>query len=70
MESPVPGRVPIAALVPATLGALVFAVSILYLVALEQGALASLVTSAMADSGGVLHEFFHDARHLLGVPCH
>ncbi|THV42079.1 CbtB domain-containing protein [Glycomyces buryatensis] len=38
------------------LGALVF------LVAFEQGAL----------TGGapVLHEAFHDARHLLGFPCH
>jgi Probable cobalt transporter subunit (CbtB) len=40
------------------------------LVAFDQGVLAGLVTSAMSDSGGVLHEFFHDARHLLGVPCH
>jgi hypothetical protein len=39
-------------------------------VAFDQGALASLATAAMSDSGGVLHELFHDARHLLGVPCH
>lgn len=43
---------------------------LLYIVAFDQGALASTMTHAMADKGGVLHEFFHDARHLLGVPCH
>lgn len=21
-------------------------------------------------AGGFLHEFFHDGRHMLGVPCH
>lgn len=56
-------------IVPA-LGALVFALLILYAIAFDQGALASLVTHAMADKGGVLHEFFHDARHVLGTPCH
>jgi len=39
-------------------------------VAFDQGALAQLATSAMRDQGGALHELFHDARHLLGVPCH
>ncbi len=29
----------------------------------ESGAILSHV-------GPVLHEFFHDGRHLLGVPCH
>lgn len=41
-----------------------------YAVAFDQGALAASLTDAMASSGGVLHELFHDARHLLGVPCH
>jgi hypothetical protein len=49
-------------------GALLAAVG--YAVAFDQGALASTMTTAMAESGGVLHELFHDARHLLGVPCH
>lgn len=39
-------------------------------VAFDQGALIAPVTDAMSDRGGVLHETFHDARHLLGVPCH
>ena len=35
----------------------------LYFVGSEQGA------SAMF-SGATVHEFLHDARHLLGFPCH
>ncbi len=35
----------------------------LYFVAADQGA-----TSMMP--GQMVHEFVHDARHLLGVPCH
>jgi Probable cobalt transporter subunit (CbtB) len=50
--------------------ALLAAWLLLTLVAFDQGALAGLVTSAAGDSGGLLHELFHDARHLLGVPCH
>lgn len=63
---------PIAArrlVVPAA-GALLLLVTMLLIVALDQGALASLATDRLAASGGVLHEFFHDARHLMGVPCH
>lgn len=36
---------------------------LLYFVGAEEGAL-SLV------SGSSVHEFVHDARHLLGFPCH
>jgi len=57
-------------LVIPTLGALLALFAAMYLVAFDQGALASLATDRLLDSGGVLHEFFHDARHLLGVPCH
>ncbi|MCW9276220.1 CbtB-domain containing protein [Klebsiella variicola] len=35
----------------------------IYFVGAEQGA-----TSMF--SGTQVHEFFHDARHLLGFPCH
>lgn len=37
-------------------------VSLVFLASFEQGAV----------TGGtpLLHELFHDARHLLGVPCH
>jgi hypothetical protein len=36
---------------------------LLYVVGAEQGA-ASLI------GGHMLHEWMHDARHLLGFPCH
>jgi hypothetical protein len=26
--------------------------------------------AVLAKSAGTLHEFFHDARHFVGVPCH
>lgn len=46
------------------------AVALLFLfaVAFDQGQLAQV---ARAGSGStVLHETFHDARHILGFPCH
>ena len=52
------------------LGAVLFALFVLYAIGFDQGVLAAPVTDAMRASGGVLHELFHDARHLLGVPCH
>ena len=36
---------------------------VLYLVAQDNGAV-------LAAAGSTAHEFFHDARHALGVPCH
>jgi hypothetical protein len=33
-------------------------------------ALAMSNANTLAHSGNVLHEFFHDARHFIGVPCH
>jgi hypothetical protein len=35
----------------------------LYLVAQDNGVV-------LAQLGDTAHEFFHDARHALGVPCH
>ncbi|VUS27181.1 CbtB domain-containing protein [Klebsiella pasteurii] len=43
--------------------ALFTALLAIYFVGAEQGA-----TSMF--SGTQVHEFFHDARHLLGFPCH
>jgi len=40
------------------------ALLVLYVVGLDQGA-----TSVVGGTGH-LHEFLHDARHLLGYPCH
>jgi hypothetical protein len=55
--------IPISEVVPwAILGTLVAAVAF-YFVGAEQGA-----TSLVSGMG--IHEFVHDARHLLGFPCH
>lgn len=35
----------------------------LYLIAQDNGAV-------LASYGATAHEFFHDARHALGMPCH
>ena len=40
---------------------------VLFAVLFEGGAVSALGGSQTAQ---VLHEVFHDARHLLGVPCH
>jgi hypothetical protein len=40
-----------------------FALFGLYLIAQDNGAV-------LASFGETAHEFFHDARHSLGMPCH
>lgn len=52
------------------LAAVALAAALLYAIGFDQGALVAPVTDALADEGGILHAVFHDARHLLGVPCH
>ena len=42
----------------------------LYIVALDQGLLLSLVQGQTAFDMNVIHEFVHDARHAAGFPCH
>ena len=37
-------------------------------VAFDQGQLAALAQAGSGDT--VVHEAFHDARHILGFPCH
>lgn len=56
---PTPIRVPLLAWV-----ALAAAVVIVYLLLQENG---QVLTSSVAN---YLHEFTHDGRHALGVPCH
>ena len=46
--------------------ALALALATLYAVTFDGGFLSSRV----ATSGMLLHELFHDGRHLFGVPCH
>ena len=41
---------------------------LLFLVTMDQGGALASVGSALNSS--TTHELFHDARHLLGVPCH
>jgi hypothetical protein len=42
------------------------AVTLFWTVMMEAGA----VSAALGHGGPFLHELFHDARHLVGVPCH
>jgi hypothetical protein len=58
-----PVAIPIRKIVPwAVLGGLLMALSY-YFVGAEQGATRMV-------SGTSVHEFVHDARHMLGFPCH
>lgn len=45
-------------------GTVVLALLALYFVGVDQGA------SSVFGNDMHVHEFFHDARHLLGFPCH
>ena len=45
-------------------GTVFLALLLLYFVGLDQGA------SSVFGSDTHIHEFMHDARHLLGFPCH
>lgn len=42
----------------------------LFVALLDQGQLLSPVMGEVARSANYIHEFTHDARHLLGAPCH
>ena len=55
--------IPMRELLPWAIFAFVAGLFLLYFVGAEQGATALF-------SGGVVHEFVHDGRHLLGFPCH
>ncbi|MGQ0464495.1 MAG: CbtB domain-containing protein [Sporichthyaceae bacterium] len=46
------------------LGTSVLAVLVYYFIGIEQGMV------SMLGAEGHVHEFVHDARHLLGFPCH
>ncbi|MET7479890.1 CbtB domain-containing protein [Streptomyces sp. NPDC005648] len=59
----VPEKLPIGAIVPWAVFFGILMLVLLYFVGAEQGA-----TSVM--SGSDVHEWVHDARHLLGFPCH
>jgi hypothetical protein len=42
----------------------------LYLVAIDQGHLLSLVQGSLAFDQNLIHEVVHDSRHAAGFPCH
>lgn len=42
---------------------LALAIAAVYALTMENGA-------ALQAGAGVLHELFHDGRHIVGVPCH
>ncbi|MDX3383334.1 cobalt transporter [Streptomyces sp. V2] len=58
-----PLKLPLKAIAPWAVFFGVLMLILLYFVGAEQGATALL-------SGEEVHEWVHDARHLLGFPCH
>jgi hypothetical protein len=42
----------------------------LYVLALDQGFLLSLIQGAQAFDMNLIHEALHDARHVAAFPCH
>ena len=50
----------------ALLALLAFAFGLVWLMGFDNGQL----TKALEDTGTFFHEFFHDGRHLTGLPCH
>lgn len=60
---PLSRRLPAALLLALVVAAAILAI---FAVAFDQ----SYLLTGAAHADNVVHEFFHDARHLLGVPCH
>jgi hypothetical protein len=61
MNTTAPIAVPVRDLAPALLLA-AFLLLAVYVLQFDQG--------AVSQTGSFVHELVHDARHLLGVPCH
>ena len=61
--APIPVQIPLRQVTPWAILTIALGLVMLYFVGTEQGALAMF-------SGETVHEFVHDARHLLGFPCH
>ena len=61
-----PARIDVSGLAAAAWlsGTAFLALLVLYVVGLDQGA------TSIFGSDSHIHEFVHDARHLLGYPCH
>ncbi|PRX48244.1 putative cobalt transporter subunit CbtB [Prauserella shujinwangii] len=61
---PVQIRIPLREIVPWAIFAGILSLVVLFFVTTEAGAVELLST------GGLVHEFLHDGRHLLAFPCH
>jgi cobalt transporter subunit CbtB len=59
-----PLAIPVSETLPWLIGAALFGLLLYYFVGIDQGA-----TSVFGNNMYV-HEFVHDARHLLSFPCH
>ena len=59
-----PVAIPVSETLPWLIGAVLFGLLLYYFVGIDQGA-----TSVLGDNM-YIHEFLHDARHLLSFPCH
>ncbi len=64
LAQPRPVAIPIADTLPWLIGSALFGLLLYYFVGIDQGA-----TSVFGDNM-YIHEFVHDARHLLSFPCH
>lgn len=60
---PIPVSIPIRQILPWAVFVGILSFIMLYFVSTEEGATALF-------SGGYVHEFVHDGRHLLAFPCH
>ncbi|WP_156756065.1 CbtB domain-containing protein [Actinokineospora pegani] len=61
--APIPVSIPVRQILPWALFGGLISLIVLYFVGAEQGAFAVF-------EGTAVHELVHDARHLLGFPCH
>lgn len=61
---PRPVAIPVRKILPWAIFAGLILVLGIYFVGAEDGAL------SITGGDGMVHEFVHDARHLLGFPCH
>ena len=56
--------IPVSETLPWLIGAVVVGLVLYYFIGIDQGA------TSIFGADTHIHEFVHDARHLLGFPCH
>ena len=52
------------------LGVVGLALGLLYVMAVDQGLLMSIVQGNVAFDQNFIHELVHDSRHITALPCH